>query len=151
MIGGLAMSGGSDTNPMPRSLKIEGAVQVIVGLVTAVILLAGAVGLLRRRKSARGWLLTYVIASLLSVPMYLIAMKITGPDRDAFQRRQWSEQIDAMERDGQKAPEFFKEMAAGKSDPTKWIVPLCLGLGCIFPLLLGITVVRKREEMARWA
>lgn len=148
---GLAMQGtGSDTNPMPNSIKVVTLITTVVAVILTVVLFGGGIGLLRRKRSARGWMLTYVVASLLWIPASLIATKVIGPERDAFNRRAMSEQIDEMERNGDKAPDFLKDMAAGKSNPFGWVEPTCIMLSSIVPLAFGFIILRKREEIDRW-
>ena len=140
--------GGADP---PRIIQVTGIAQVVLTLGVGILMVTGAVSLLRRRRSGPGLLKKWVLLRMALLVLAVVAMVLTGPAQTQMQRSILEFQND-MFREADMTDRIVE-----KTDEELWQKAMlqggiAAGLFAIYPVFLGLYLSRKKitAEVELW-
>ncbi len=135
---------------MPLALRLALIGLIIPVLILGIVLLTGAVGLLRRRRSSVGLLRKWVILRIIMVLVGVVVTIVTAPAQIEMQRQAYDFQVRMLAEANRPAP-------PPRTDEEMWfwlIVPTGIAgmLVSLYPLFVGFFLSRKKinDEVAEW-
>jgi len=135
----------------PVVLKAIGIMVALTTFAAGVVMLAGAIKLLRRRRSGPSLLRKWVVMRIALVLIGVVVMVLTGPAQTQMQRSMLDFQNDLARERGQ------MDRIQERTDDELWHTAMLqggifAGLFAIYPVFLGLWLSRKKiaAEVEQW-
>lgn len=135
---------------MPLGVRLAFIAQILLVLVLGIMLLAGGIGLVRRKRSSVGLLKKWVILRLIMLVVGVLVTIVTAPAQIQIQRQVHEFQVKMSEDADLKPP-------PPRTDDEIWRglliqTGVISGVLAIYPFVLGMFLSRKRiaDEIAEW-
>jgi hypothetical protein len=137
--------------PMPPLLRYVAIGPILLAFVLGWVMLAGAINLLRRRRSGVKALKLWVVLRLLVLVLGFGGAMLTFPTSIQYQRDVMDQQIAQAKRDGQ--PTGFIETMRDNLESVGMVSTAAIsGVIAVYPFFLGFYLSRRKidEEVAQW-
>ncbi|UCD76345.1 MAG: hypothetical protein JSV91_05355 [Phycisphaerales bacterium] len=136
---------------MPPFIRFTGLAQSVLLVIVGIIMLTGAVGLLRRRQSAVAKLKLWAVLRLVLIVLSIVIFVLTTPAQIQMARDQLEFRNDLLREQGQ------TDRIISRTDEQLWRstairTGIMTGLQAIYPFFLGFYLSRKKvtDEIAEW-
>ena len=137
---------------LPMSVKLVQGGMVLLAASLGILLLVGAINLLRRRRSGVSLLKTWAVLRLVLVLVGLVGVILTMPAQVEVQRSMLEQTNEILREQGQAAriQEIDEEKIRQKVILTSVIMS---GVVAAYPLFLGFWLSRRKvgDEVSQWA
>ena len=146
----LAMAGMTDVQ-VPAATRYPTVATALLAMLLGLVLLIGAINLLRRRRSSISQLKAWALLRMLMVLLGVVVGIATLPANMEFQR-QIQELNNQRAREGGR-PDFVKEFDEQKQWYQSAVAMAVMSIGfSIYPMFLGFYLTRRsvREEVSHW-
>ena len=134
--------GGAD---FPGILRASGAIQCILTFGVGILMVVGAVSLLRRRRSGPGVLKKWVVLRVAIILLSVVVMVLTGPAQIQMQRSMLDLKNDMSDQNVEKTDDELWHTAMLQGG-------IGAGVFAIYPVFLGLYLSRKKitAEVEQW-
>ena len=136
---------------MPPIVRFTGAVQVILTLGLGILMLAGAIKLLRRRRSGVGLLKKWAVLRIVLLLLSVVVAILTGPAQVQMARQRLDFANRAYEESGR------ADRVTHKTDDQLWRQvmmqsAIMSGVVAVYPFFLGFYLSRRKlaDEVEAW-
>lgn len=147
----LSMAGINDVQ-MPTSLVIFTVVGSLLGLILGFMLLVGAIGLLKRKKSGYKLVLTWVVSRIVVAIIFLGLGLLTVDDNVLYQKHIQEATNDMMESRGVSTSSMPQKTDAEIASSAKMALLIATPVVLIFPIVVGLLLSSRtrRDHMNTW-
>ena len=146
----LAMTGMTDVE-VPAATRYPTVATAMLAMLLGLVLLIGAINLLRRRRSSIGQLKAWALLRMLTLLLGVVVWIATLPANMEFQR-QIQELNNQRAREGGR-PDFVKEFDEEKQWYQSAVAMAVMSVSfSIYPMFLGFYLTRRsvQEEISHW-
>ncbi len=143
------MGGMTDLPPVPGSLMALTWTMVVASVVLGIMLIQGAMALMKGRRSSAKLLIRWATVRIVLAGVGLIATQALATTQSRYNEAV-HESVRAMtlERTKEDVGPYSESSSATMQ---KWAVPGVTVLVCIVPVIVAVSISKRRQEIEGWA
>ncbi len=142
------MGGMKDLPPLPPSLMALTWTMVVASVVLAIMLIQGALALMKARRSSAKLLVRWATVRIVIAGVGLIATQALATTQSRYNEAV-HEAVRAMTLDRTKE-DVGPYAESGGASIQKWAAPGVTLLVCIVPVIVAVTLSKRRAEIEGW-